>query len=231
MGAAGRKLRVEIEFGGIVNGVPVTITGRGHVGQGRLNAELHADVVPLGFDPALPALGSLDVILAVTVGTGAAGDAVLVEEPADGARPDPLFAHTDLVLLDDTHRELGRVGTVLRVETAPGWVEVRGQLTEARTNMEAMERVTSVERICVGPPVPLGRDGAVLTRTVAFETSFGHEYLSVAVSRLTGVGGWPKSLCRSLVGAEVRDLALERAGGRERDCRVMVGVDLRCPRE
>ena len=205
------KLRVEIEFVGVVNGVPVAITGKAHVGQGRLDLELLVDRVPLHFDLALVAIASLDLILAV------ASRAEIAEQP-----PDPIFARTDLTLLDDAHRELGRISTSLRIETGPGWGELRGQFVEARTNLEPMERVTGVERVCLGSPVPLGSDGVVLTSTAAFQTSFGHEYLSVAVTRVVGLEGW-----QPVSGLDVREVIVERAGGRERDCRVMVGVEFR----
>lgn len=72
------KLRVECEFVGVVNGVPVTVTGRGHVGPGKrederrrhLDVELLADVVPFGFDPAFLALGAFDAVLLQTAGGG-----------------------------------------------------------------------------------------------------------------------------------------------------------------
>ena len=216
MGGKAGKLRVECEFLGVVNGVPVTVIGKGHVGDGRLDIELHADVVPLHWDPALVVFGSLDVILAVASLDGGTD--------SDG-RPDPIFAHTDFVLLDDGHRELGRIEMSLRAEIGLGCVRIRGQFLRARTNLEPTERVTTVERVCCGSFVPLGRDGVVQTSTAAFETSFGHEYLSVAVSRVMGVGERLESLRRSQAGAEIRDLTIGRAGGRERDHRVLVGAE------
>ena len=212
------KTRLGIEFTGIANGLPVAINGRGHVGQGRLDLELLADRVPLHFDVALVAIGSLDLILAV------ASRAEIADQP-----PDPIFARTDLTLLDEGHRELGRISTSLRIETGPGWVGVRGQFLEARTNLEAMERMTRVESVRCGLGVPLGPEGVALTSTAAVETSFGHEYFSVAVSRVVGLGeGWyPAS------GLDVREVTVERAGGRERDHRVLLGVEYgpaRCSR-
>ena len=76
--------------------------------------------------------------------------------------------------------------------------------------------------------VPLGSDDVVLTSTAAFETSFGHEYLSVAVSRIVGVGDRLDPLRGPLAGAEVRGLTIARAGGREREHRVLVGVEFGC---
>ena len=187
-------IRFDIEIVGVVNGVQVTVAGRGHVGRveeqeaegpehRRLDMELHADVVPLHWDPALVVFGSLDVILTVAAlaeGTGA--------DFPDDAPPDPVFARTDLVLLDEGHRELGRMETSLRAEIGPGCVRIRGQFQQARISLEPDECVTTVERVCVGPPVPLGRDGAVLTSTASFETSFGHEVLAVVVARVVGGG-------------------------------------------
>lgn len=219
MGGKAGKLRVECEFLGVVNGVPVTVIGKGHVGDGRLDIELHADVVPLHWDPALVVFGSLDVILAVASldgGTGA-GD----QSSADDGQPDPVFAHTDLVLLDDGHRELGRIETSFRAEVGPRCVRIRGQFHQARTNLEADERVTTVERVCVGSPVPLDRDGAAFTSTAAFETSFGHEILAAVVSRVVGAreGRDPTA------GVDVCEVTVERGRGRERDGRVLVGVE------
>ena len=63
-----------------------------HIGEGRLDFELHAPVVPLGFDPALLALGGLDVVL------------LLAAREADH----PLHVHLDFALLDENYRTMGR---------------------------------------------------------------------------------------------------------------------------
>ena len=72
-----------------------------------------------------------------------------------------------------------------------------------------------------GVTVPLGADGLVLTTASSFETDFGNSYLAVAVSRVVGLGeGWEPAS-----GIDMRGVTVERAGGRERDCRVLVGVE------
>ena len=70
-----------------------------------------------------------------------------------------------------------------------------------------------------GLAVPVGASGSVLTTASSFDTSFGNRYLAVAVSRHAGIGEW--DLGDRL---DVRGMTLERAGGRERDCRVLVGL-------
>jgi len=100
------KIRLGVEFTGIANGLPVTITGKAHVGlvgesgsvdgDRRLDLELHVDRVPLAFDPALLVLGGLD--------------AVLLLAARDDALPVPdrrLHVHLDFTLLDENYRAMG----------------------------------------------------------------------------------------------------------------------------
>ena len=203
------KLRIGIEFVGVVNGVPVAIAGKAHVGQGRLDAELHAAVVPYGFDPALLVLGGLDAVLLLT----ARDDALAVPDHR-------VHVHLDWTLLDENHRDLGGLTMASVVELVPGGLELRGQFRGAQTRMEPVERVVAVAEVGFGAVVPFGVDGLVLTTTSGFETDFGNGYQGVAVSRIVGLEGWEPAS-----GLDVRRVTVERAGGRERDCRVLVGVE------
>ena len=217
MGGKTGKLRIECEFLGVVNGAPVTITGRAHVGEGedpgrrRLDLELHADVVPLGFDPALLALGGLDAVLLV------------MARPGEPPFPeDPLHVHLSWKLLDENCRDMGGFELAGTVRGDAGRLLDQGQFVEARTRMEPVERLASVGDGdgYQGSIVPLGTDGLVLTTASSFQTDFGNSYLAVAASRVVGLGeGW--ELARGL---DVREVVVKRAGGRERDCRVLVGV-------
>ena len=219
MGAAGRKLRVGIEFVGVVNGVPVAIAGKAHVGQGadprlrRLDLELHADVVPHRFDPALLALGGMGTLLLVT---GGSGEPVFSE--------DPLYVHLDWKLLEENYRDMGGFNVVGSIRADAGRLLVRGQFVEARTHMEPAERVVSVGGRDggrhSGSTVSLGTDGLVLTTASSFETDFGNRYRAIAVSRIVSLGeGW-----KPASGLDVREVTVQRAGGREWDCRVIAGV-------
>ena len=87
--------------------------------------------------------------------------------------------------------------------------------------MEPVERVVSVGAVRSGV-VPLGADGMALTTTSGFETDFGNAYLGVAVTRVVGLpersdGSDGSNAPRSSV------VTIEQAGGRERNCRVVVG--------
>ena len=69
--------------------------------------------------------------------------------------------------------------------------------------------------------MPIGADGLVLTTISSFEADVGNRRVAVAVSRVVGLGeAWKPA---SELG--VRRVTVERAGGRERDCRVVVGVE------
>ena len=129
------KTRVKCEFVGVVNGVPVTIGGRGHVGQGegprrrRFDLELTANVVPLGFDPALVALAAADLVLLVAgLRRGAEGGAEgegAAQEPDDDLR---LHAHIDFKLLDENYRDMGGFEIAASVKVDAARVEVSGQI-------------------------------------------------------------------------------------------------------
>ncbi len=226
------KTRVECEFVGVVNGVPVVVTGRGHVGpvgesdahgsdpavpgRQRLDIELHADVVPLGFDPALLALGGLDALMLATARSG---------RPDEAPFPDyPLHVHLDWKLLDENYRGMGRFEMASSIRADAGRLLVRGQFVEGRMRTEPVERVVTVGEVGSGSTVPLGADGRVLTTTYGFETDHGNGYLATAITRLTGIGEWELR-----DGSDARNVALERAEGRERDCRVMVVVEFCAP--
>ena len=207
----GEKLRIAVEFTGIANGTPVTVTGKGHLGQGRLDLELHADVVPLGFDPALLALGALDPVLLVAVRPGDSGDPAFPE--------DPLHVHLSWQLLDENYRRMGGFEVASSIRADAGRFLVRGQFVKAQMHMEPVERVVSVAAMGSGSVVPLGADGLVLTTTSGFTTDFGNAYLAVAVTHIVRVGEWELG-----EGLDVREVTVERAAGRERDYRAMVGV-------
>lgn len=98
-------------------------------------------------------------------------------------------------------------------------------LGEARTRMESTENLVVVAEGYRGSTVPLGADGLVLATAGAFETDFGHGYLTVATSRLVGLPeGWvPADTPR------LRTLTLERDGGRDGDHRVVWGMEIEGP--
>jgi hypothetical protein len=210
-----KKTRVDCEFVGVINGAPVTVMGRAHIGGGddpgqrRLDIELHADVVPFGFDPALLVLGGLDAVLLLTA--------------RDGALPVPdhrLHVHLDWKLLDENYRDMGGFEVAAWIRADPAGLEIRGQFLEARTHLEPVERLVSGAEGYSGSTVPLGADGLVLTTASTFQTDHGAGYIAIAVSRVVGIGEWEPGN-----GLDVRSVTVERAGGRERDCRVMVRVE------
>ena len=220
------RLRIEIEIVGVVNGVPVAVTGKGHIGsvgesgaQGsdpavpgrhRLDLELLADVVPLSFDPAFLALGGLDALLLVSA------------RPGETVFPaDPLHVHLDWNLLDENYRDMGGIVVASSIRADAGRLVVRGQFLHARTRLEPVERVTSVQRVLSTPPIVLGPDGVVVTSTAEFDGSFGNGYNGIAVTRAYGVLG----LADGAGDPHSWAVAIERAGGCERDHRVLLRIE------
>ncbi|MCP5024365.1 MAG: hypothetical protein GY930_21670 [bacterium] len=120
-----------------------------------------------------------------------------------------LHIHLDWKLADENHRDMGGFEMAATIVAVPGGLQVRGQFRKARTRMEPVECIASVGEGKAGSTVPFGADGLVLTTASSFETSFGHCYLCVAVSRVVGLGeGW--GMAGGLV---VRKVTAERVGG------------------
>lgn len=171
------KVRVASEFVGVVNGVPVRIEGRGHLdppgsgGSRALDVELVTDIVSLGFDSALLALGALDAALSPC--------------PPLGGEVQALLRWS---LFDENRRDIGGFELASTLTFDERDISIRGQFVEGRTRLEPAERVVSLTDGYSCSAVSVDDDATVLTSAGRFETTFGNGYQFVAVTTAWGAG-------------------------------------------
>jgi hypothetical protein len=153
-----------LEITGLANGAPVEVLGAGETDAGRLRLEtLRANLL---FDPALVAVGLLDVLALV-------GNA-------------HVRSRTDLY--DEHGREAGGWRVLAEVMRGEGTVRLAGLLLDHRTYLEPGERVVGVEP-WTALAQPLDPEGVLLAGAWHVETGRGNGYRGVTVSVVEGEVG------------------------------------------
>jgi hypothetical protein len=148
-----------LELAGLANNAPVEVVGTGEVDAGRLRLEVRTLRANLAFDPALVAVGILDVL--AVVGTA------------------HVRSRTDLY--DEHGREAGGWRVIAATSRDASTVRPAGLLLDHRTHMEPGEQVRSV-----GPwttlAQPLEPEGVLLAGAWHAQTGRGNGYRGVSVA-------------------------------------------------
>ncbi len=168
-----KELDLSCELRGVVNGVPVTVTGSGKAGpldggDVPILLDLDADGISECWDIGLAATGFLDPLMFVAV-LRLQRPELLQAEDID--LPIPFGGHW--TLLDDGHRELGRADYVGQVLAEDGALRLQAQLAECQTHLEVGERVTRATWTGSSGSTPLGPDSTAITSAWEVETSRG----------------------------------------------------------
>jgi hypothetical protein len=158
-------LALELEITGLANGAPVEVVGSGEIDAGRLRLEVRTPRANLVFDPALVAVGILDVLALV-------GNA-------------HVRSRTDIY--DEHGREAGGWRVVAALTST---VRLAGLLLDHRTHMEPGELIRSVEPWTVLAQ-PLKPEGMLLSGAWYVETGRGNAYRGVSVAVVEGMLSCP----------------------------------------
>ena len=167
-------LALELEITGLASGAPVEVVGIGEIDTGRLRLEVRTLRANLLFDPALVAVGLLDVLALV-------GNA-------------HVRSRTDLY--DEHGREAGGWRVLAEVMRGEGTVRLAGLLLDHRTYLEPGERVVGVEP-WTALAQPLDPEGVLLAGAWHVETGRGNGYRGVTVSVVEGDVGSARKLWRA----------------------------------
>ena len=153
-------LALELEITGLANGAPVEVGGSGEIGAGRLHLAVRTPRANIVFDPALVAVGILDV-LAFALGNT------------------HVRSRTDLY--DEHGREAGGWRVIAATSRDASTVRLAGLLLDHRTHMEPGEQVRSVEPWAVLAQ-PLKPEGVLLAGAWQAQTGPGNGYRGVTVA-------------------------------------------------
>ena len=147
-----------LEITGLANGAPVEVVGSGEIDAGRLRLEVRTLRANLAFDPALVAVGLLDVLAIVWNALGAT------------------YVRSRTDLYDEHGREAGGWRVVAALTST---VRLAGLLVDHRTHMEPGELIRSVEPWTVLAQ-PLDPEGVLLAGAWQAQTGRGNGYRGVS---------------------------------------------------
>jgi hypothetical protein len=159
-----------LELAGLANGAPVEVVGTGEVDTGCLRLEVRTAQPHLAFDPALIAVGVLDVLAIVGNALGATH----------------IRSRTDLS--DEHGREAGGWRVLAALTRDTGTVRLAGLLLDHRAHMEPGEQVRSVQPWVVLAQ-PLEPEGVLLAGAWHVVTGRGNGYRGVTVAVVEGEVG------------------------------------------
>ena len=160
-------LALHVEITGLANGAPVEVVGSGEVDAGCVHLEVRTARAHLAFDPALIAVGVLDVLTLAGNGLG------------DTDVPTYVRSRTDL--FDEHGREAGGWRVLAEVTRGEGTVRVAGQLLGHRTHLEPGERIVAVES-WTSLAQPLEPEGVLLAGVWHARSGRGNGYRGVSVA-------------------------------------------------
>jgi hypothetical protein len=152
-----------LEITGLANGAAVEAVGSGEVDAGHVRLEIRTARPHLSFDPALVAIGLLDVL-------ALAGREV-------GGREIRVYVRSRTDLYDEHGREAGGWRVLAGVMRG----RLAGLLLDHRTNLEPGEQVRSVQPWVVLAQ-PLEPEGMLLSGAWHVETGRGNAYRGVSVA-------------------------------------------------
>ena len=166
-GSPAMALTLALELAGLANGVPVEVVGNGEFDAGHLRLEIGIARALFTFDPALIAVGLLDVLALAGNGLG------------DTDVPTYIRSRTDLY--DEHGREAGGWRVLAALTRGEGTVRLEGQLLDHRTHMEPGELIRTVEPWSALSQ-PLEPEGLLLSGAWQVETRRGNAYRGVSVA-------------------------------------------------
>jgi hypothetical protein len=169
-----------VELTGLANNAPVEVVGTGEVDAGRVHMEIRTARPHLAFDPALVAVGILDVLALVGNAQG---------------NTEPVHVRSRNDLYDEHGRAAGGWRIVAAMTCCGGTVRLDGQLLDHRTRLEPGERVRSVEPWTVLAQ-PLGAEAMLLAGAWNAETGRGNGYRGVTVAVVEGDAELPRAVTR-----------------------------------
>jgi len=158
-------LNLELRIDGCANSAPVEVVGSGEIDAGCVHLEVRTARAHLAFDPALIAVGVLDVL---TLAGNGLGDTDI-----------PTYVRSRTDLFDEHGREAGGWRVLAEVTRGEGTVRVAGQLVDYRTHMEPGEQVRSVQPWVVLAQT-LGPEGMLLSGAWHVETGRGNGYRAIS---------------------------------------------------
>ena len=161
-----------VELTDLANGAPVEVVGTGEVDAGHVRMEIRTARPHLAFDPALIAVGILDVLFF-------AGNTL-------GDTDIPTYVRTRTDLYDEHGREAGGWRVLAALTRGDGTVRLAGLLLDHRTHLELGEQVRSVDPWTVLTQ-PLKTEGLLLAGAWDARTGRGNVYRGVTT---TVVDGW-----------------------------------------
>jgi len=159
-------LALHIEIAGLANSAPVEVVGTGELDAGHVRLEIRT-TRSLAFDPALIAVGLLDVLALAGNGLGDTDVATYVRSRTD--------------LYDEHGREAGGWRVLAALTRGDGTVRLAGQLLDHRTHMEPGEQVRSVHPWVVLAQ-PLEPEGMLLAGAWTAQTGRGNGYRCVSLA-------------------------------------------------
>jgi hypothetical protein len=159
-----------LELTGLANSVPVEILGSGELDAGHVRLEIVTARAHLAFDPALVAIGLLDML-------------ALADHAVGGDIPVYVRSRTDLY--DEHGREAGGWRVLAALTRGDGTVRLAGLFLDHRTYLEPGERVVGVEP-WTALAQPLNPEGVLLAGAWQTQTGRGNGYRGVTVAVVDG---------------------------------------------